>query len=339
MPTGSLYDWPIHEIATSDMAALSGRPAACPICRVADSQPRFWIEGLPHVIWTCPQCGLGWMHPLPTDAELATFYPPTYYGADGSKFRGWIEWAVRLVGARHLRFLTRHLPPGAAVLDVGCGRGVLLRELANRGFRAFGTERSVEACAGADPRAEIRVCDRLSLAGFDAGSFDQIIVWHVLEHLIDPLETVSEIHRLLKPGGTAVIAVPNFSSWQARWSGAAWFHLDPPRHIFHFSMPALERMLTDAGLPVRSRHHFSLRQNPFGWVQSALNRGTGLPRNGLYDWLLRRDHYHADLVGHRLAYPYAFLLGMPAATALEVLASLCRNGATVHVVAVKRETN
>ena len=66
-----------------------------------------------------------------------------------------------------------------------------------------------------------------------------------------------------------IVAVPNFSSWQARWAGAAWFHLDLPRHLFHFPLPALRRLLEECGLACRSEHHFSLRQNPFGCALST----------------------------------------------------------------------
>jgi 2-polyprenyl-3-methyl-5-hydroxy-6-metoxy-1,4-benzoquinol methylase len=336
MPNSALYGLRVfNSLGESEPEAVP-LTVACPVCGSCDSRERFRLEVLPYAIRQCRTCGLGWMHPPPTEADLSAFYPPDYYGAEGVKFRGLIEWAIRLVGVRRLRFITAHLPPGAAVLDVGCGRGVLLRELADRGYRVYGTERSWEAVCGADPRAEIRCAPTLRDAAFSDNMFDLAIVWHVLEHLPDPRETLQELHRLLKPGGSAIIAVPNFSSWQARWSGAAWFHLDPPRHLFHFSMTALERLLTETGFQVRSRHHFSLRQNPFGWVQSALNRWNAEDRNGLYTWLLRH-RLPPEGISRRRRWWYlaAFLLGMPPAVAIEIAAALCRRGATVHVVAAK----
>ena len=210
----------------------------------------------------------------------------------------------------------------------------MLRAFADRGFEVHGTEYSEAATRGADPRATLHITPRLADAALPAASFDQIVLWHVFEHLPDPRETVEEIHRLLKPGGKCVIAVPNFSSLQARLTGAGWFHLDPPRHLFHFPVTALRQLLEQNGFDCLAEHHFSLRQNPFGWVQSALNRFSALPRNGLYVLLHRSSQSEKPFSRpQRWLFRLAFLLGMPIAVVLSVIAAILRQGATVTVVA------
>ncbi len=158
-----------------------------------------------------------------------------------------------------------------------------------------------------------------------------VVLWHVFEHLKHPDQTIEEIHRILKPGGKLIIAVPNFSSWQARWAGEHWFHLDLPRHLFHFPLSALRRLVEDRGFEYLSAHHFSLRQNPFGWVQSAMNRLAFLPRNALYSLLLRSSETRFKFP-MRTALLAAFVLGMPFALGLSIMAALFRQGASVHVV-------
>ncbi|MCP4657372.1 MAG: class I SAM-dependent methyltransferase [bacterium] len=305
----------------------------CPVCRGRQARPTFAVDGLPSSVVVCTECGLGFLHPQPSPEEIRSFYPQHYYGETGRKFVPLVEAMVRLVGARHARFWTRGLPAGARILDLGCGRGVLLAAFLGKGFEAHGVEISEAAVEGIDPRVKIRMAWHLREADYPADYFDQILIWHVLEHLPDPRATLEECRRILRPGGRLIVAVPNFSSLQARWTGAAWFHLDLPRHLFHFPLAALERLLVDCGFTCASRHHFSLRQNPFGWVQSLLNRSRRLPRNGLYELLQPQSGAAARLrpaVRRRLR--TAYWLGMPPAVGLSLLATLLRQGATVSVV-------
>ncbi len=283
----------------------------------------------------CNDCGLGRLDPLPDLEEVRSFYPDEYYGEPGTKFQPQVEGLVRWVGERHVSFLSRALPAGARVLDVGCGRGVVLGALANRGFEVHGVEISKEATVGADPRARIRIAPQLSDAGYEADFFDEVLIWHVLEHLHDPRGTLEEALRILRPGGRLVVAVPNFSSLQARWSGAAWFHLDAPRHLYHFPLSSLVRLVEEVGFSIESQHHFSLRQNPFGWIQSLLNRFPVFPRNALYTLLHQRQRGAPPpfSAGTRFWLLTWLVLATPAALAATLAATLLRSGATVHLVA------
>jgi SAM-dependent methyltransferase len=328
-----------HDRAVAALAPAAAAPAPppCAVCGALAARPRFAIEDLAARIVVCVRCGTGRVHPPPDDAALASFYPDAYYGDEGAKFRGPIEWLVRRVGARHARFLAQGLAPGARVLDVGCGRGVTLAALADQGFEAHGVERSAAAAHGADPRAQVRIAPTLAAAGYPDAHFDAVLIWHVLEHLREPAAALAEAHRILRAGGRLVVAVPNFSSWQARWAGPAWFHLDPPRHLHHFPLAALRGLVERSGFAIESEHHFSLRQNPFGWIQSAQNRAAGLPRNGLYTLLYERGAGGDPFDARTRRALWAWLaLGAAPALALSVAEAAGRSGATVHVVARRR---
>ncbi len=311
----------------------------CPVCGGAEVRPRFELPGVAWWVVVCIGCGLGRAHPMPSIDQVQEFYPEEYYGEPGTKFQPLIERLVRVVAARHIGFLSRSLAPRSRILDVGCGRGVVLGELADRGFEVHGVEMSSAAARGADPRARIRIAPRLADAGYESDSFDEVVIWHVFEHLDDPRGTLEEMRRILRPGGRLIVAVPNFSSAQARWAGPAWFHLDLPRHLHHFPLDALRHLLRVTGFEVESTHHFSLRQNPFGWIQSALNRCTSLPRNGLYTLLHRRGSGSGAPFASRtrLTLLLWLVIGAPLAVLASVLATLARSGATVHVVARRRE--
>ncbi len=327
-----LYQLGVHTV--------TGPTEAVPPCLVCGSEtahPHFEIENLTARVVVCDKCGLGRLHPMLDSDEISSLYPDDYYGEPGTKFQPLVESVVRFIGERHITFLSRGLAPHARILDVGCGRGVILGALANRGFEVHGLEISAEAARGADPRAEIRIATRLADADYADASFDEVIIWHVLEHLSDPRETLEAAHRILKPGGRLIVAVPNFSSLQARWTGDAWFHLDLPRHIHHFPLEALRTLLTDTGYTVGEAYHFSLRQNPFGWIQSVLNRFGSLPRNGLYTMLHRRSHDEPPpFDAATTAWLWFWLIvGTPFALAATVWETAIRSGGSVHVVATR----
>ncbi|QDT40002.1 Ubiquinone biosynthesis O-methyltransferase [Gimesia alba] len=317
-------------------------PFQCEVCGANVAQPVFLLPGTTYRIVHCTECGLGTLYPPPTLSEISAFYPSPYYGSGGKKFSGLVEAVVRMVGARLSRFLVKQIPSQGRVLDVGCGRGVTLKTLANAGLEAHGFEVNRDAIKGLDSRIQAKIAPSLVEANYDAEYFDAIIIWHVLEHVSEPRKTLAEACRILRPGGVLVVAVPNASSWQAKITGPAWFHLDPPRHLFHFPLPALKQLLTSVGFQCQRTHHFSLRQNPFGWIQSILNFIPWLPRNGLYSLL----HRHGERSGFAMPFSrgmriqmYAlFVLLAPPALMLSVAAALFRRGATVHVVC-RREPN
>src|SRR5262249_3479382 len=119
-------------------------------------------------------------------------------------------------------------------------------------------------------------------------SFDAVVIWHVLEHLSDPRAALLKARAILKPGGLLMVAVPNLASWQAAATGPAWFHLDVPRHYFHFRTGVLTRLIEETGFAVEETSHFNFEQNAYGWMQSLLNR-VGFRANLLYD-LLKDPH-------------------------------------------------
>lgn len=330
-----LYSQPVERVV-ANFQEIETQP--CQVCGTCSASPDYTLTGTRFTTLRCIQCGLGSLFPRPTSGEIASFYSNSYYGSSGRKFEGVVESLVRFVGSRHARFLAKHVPTGGRILDVGCGRGITLQALAERKLEAHGFEVSSDAVVGVKAGVEIHVADSLTDVGFTNQFFDEVIIWHVLEHVPNPRDLLCEVHRILRPGGVVIVAVPNASSWQARWMGPAWFHLDPPRHLYHFPLSALECLLESTGFSCQSQHHFSLRQNPFGWIQSFANCISWLPRNGLYVLLHgidQRDGRRSYSALTRLQLRLLLIVLAPAALLLSVVAALWRRGATVHVVAMR----
>ena len=65
-------------------------------------------------------------------------------------------------------------------------------------------------------------------------------MWHVLEHVPDVTQEIQIISNLLKENGIAVIAVPNYRSWDAQHYKEHWAAYDVPRHLWHFSKKSID---------------------------------------------------------------------------------------------------
>ena len=155
------------------------------------------------------------------------------------------------------------------VLDVGCGDGTYLRHLP-QGLAAFGYEPS-HAGQKSLTALGLRFFDLHRPQREDTGTFDLVTMWQSLEHVAEPERVLAQIRPLLAGDGVLLVSVPNFSSWQARIFGPLWFHLDPTRHLYHYSLPVLTALLERNGFRVLSTTTFSLEYGVFGWWQSLFN--------------------------------------------------------------------
>jgi SAM-dependent methyltransferase len=325
------------------MCLKVGNDIAIAGCRhpSADDQGLFMaadpITGTSFRIVRCLACGLVRTEPQPDKSELERFYLSVYCRA-GRRYRFGLDRTVRALYGARIRRIERLAGGAGAVLDVGCGPGWLLDRLRERGWRTRGTERSAEAAQYARDvlHLDVRAEDIEDVAK-DGGTYDAVIIWHVAEHLPRPADVLREVADLLRPGGVLVVAVPNFGSPEARVARSHWFHLDVPRHLFHFTPATLTSLLAECGFATRRVVYLAPEYDVFSFVQTGLNM-FGLPPNLLYG-LLRPDDGHP---GRRDAGPVASTLSFVLALPLALIgliwtpfAAAIRRGATVTVYAQK----
>lgn len=232
---------------------------------------RDYITGDPFVVQHCEACGLDRTVPQPSAEDIERYYPPGYYG-EGQRYAGLLERLLdRLYESRAQTIEKVTGVTRGHVLDIGCGRGSLLFQLQRRGWRATGTEMSETSAryAREDLHLDVRTGDLHEL--HVDGPFDLVILWHVLEHIPDPAALLHAVSRLLRPGGTLLVAVPNFGSFEARLGQAGWFHLDVPRHVNHFTPRSLGRMLEAEHLAPYHKSYASPEYDVFSFVQTMLN--------------------------------------------------------------------
>jgi len=248
----------------------------CPIC---GEDARYDFSGRDlmfdhharHDYFQCTGCAAVFQHPMPGAAAIASFYPPDYsvYDEQGRIRRmGAFRRArlQRLCGYAHLdvawpmRFLAVLLNPlfaspatpayveGGRMLDVGCGNGRYLTTMRTLGWQVQGVEFSddgMRVCRAAD--LPVHHGD-LHSARFPDAAFDLITVRHVIEHIPEPHPFMSELARILKPGGRLVIETPNSEALGRAWFGANWYANDVPRHLILFAPGNLARLAGRYGM-------------------------------------------------------------------------------------------
>lgn len=294
----------------------------CPICRGALGP---WLLGVtdPHTLESfsvlrCATCGLGRTHPW--SADLLRYYDESYYGGRHWKTDDYRTW-------RRCRMVARARPARGRLLDVGCGDGSFLRFAARDGWSAVGVEIGDSARAAA-VSSGVEVVP--TLADLPAGArFHAITLWHSLEHFQHLASSLSDLAGRLEEDGVLIIAVPDAGGFQARVFGASWFHLDVPRHHYHFTRSSLDRALGQAGVAVRHWRHRELEYDLFGWIQSALNRIMPT-QNALFTSLTGKPH-RAGRTEIVLSYALAALLA-PAAVAATALSTMLSRGGTLIAV-------
>ena len=260
---------------------------------------RDWLTGDEFSIDRCPECELGHTSPVPEDLEW--YYGPAYYGNRHGL-------TARLCNWRRCRLLDRAARcRQGRLLDVGCGDGSFLISAQDRGWSVLGTELHPENAqmAGLDVR---RTLDEIDHAD---GPFDVITLWHVLEHLPSPRDTLLQLQSLLDDSGILLIAVPNSTGSQAQTFGRHWLHLDVPRHLFHFGPKSMEKLLSETDFVIDQVWHGELEYDLLGYSQSLLN-SLSVEQNMLFKILTGKatEMNHWSRLGHLMIGSAAIAIGI-----------------------------
>jgi 2-polyprenyl-3-methyl-5-hydroxy-6-metoxy-1,4-benzoquinol methylase len=197
------------------------------------------------------------MNPQPLAEEVGRRYGEDYLAYELANEKPFLE--LQLLALKDAGFWDlegelkkRREPEGRKprVLDCGCAAGALLGELRNRGWDCAGVEISR---AEAEYARRERGLDVRNLAleenHFPGASFDAVLASHLIEHLNSPAAFVSEVWRILAPGGFFIVTTPNISGFQARlfrgrWRSAIFDHL------YLFSIKTLSKLLVKQGFVI-----------------------------------------------------------------------------------------
>lgn len=233
----------------------------------------------------CAGCGVVQTVPRPPEETLGRFYPPAYYPMAELGTRAY-DWSIRKYQMRKLDIVRRYRRSGT-LLDVGCGAGYFVREAENHGFIAEGIEFSPQAADFARTHCGVKVTTGDILkTSFEHRKYDVVTLWQVLEHVAQPVETVRKIRTLLVQGGILIVSVPNFRSIQAGVFRDRWYHLEIPRHLYHFDPVSLGKILEQEGFSVLAVRHRSGEHNWAGFLASVVPLES--PRRSFSGRILRK---------------------------------------------------
>src|ERR1041385_2250739 len=190
-------------------------PQDCPICEVPPTKYLGRRGGAAHrqnlgvecQVWSCGKCGLIFPNPMPLpvhglDQHYAVSPKDYFHHHEESDKLQYAEMLMQQVSELKIK--------KGMLIDIGAGRGELLRVAREDGWNVVGIETSPSFAEYAARYSGAELIQKpLQECGFNANTFDAVVLGAVLEHLYNPTEVIQEIARILKPGGVLFIDVPN----------------------------------------------------------------------------------------------------------------------------------
>lgn len=250
------------------------RTQEVPICNLCKSKKfkviynkiTYWeYKGFFRIV-QCYDCGLIFTSPRPILSEMEKYYQQdNYFGRDirntNDTYNDKKERVDAYNPAYHL--ITSRKEKGS-ILDIGAGTGMFLSEFKDRGWIVDGVELESHAVSYAKKQYKItlRHGDFFQFK-FQKKVYDCVTLNGVLEHLHDPLSTLTAIRPLLKRDGLLVLSIPNVSGIGRTIFGKNWFPWQPPRHLYHFSPITIREMLKNAGYTNINISHDYYLQNKY----------------------------------------------------------------------------
>ncbi len=239
---------------------LKVKTAICPLCTSNIVRKQYKVtDAVSHKNFSinfCTPCKIGCAYPQPEN--LSKFYTSTYY----SRIKTVIYKILQIRRPKIIQSLKNN----GNIIDIGCGDGSIGDQLDADKYNYLGIE---------TPFAKIKNL-KIKTVGIEGikeknNSFDFVTFWESFEHLKYPLKALKKSYRLLKNKGYLIIECPNFNSWEKYLFGDRWFHLDPPRHMFHYTPSGLIDLIKKQGFRIiDNKSIYAPEYIPLGFAQSIL---------------------------------------------------------------------
>jgi 2-polyprenyl-3-methyl-5-hydroxy-6-metoxy-1,4-benzoquinol methylase len=193
-------------------------------------------------------------HPQPSKNEMGRYYNSEAYISHTDGKRTVFERAYQIVRwftLKHkLKLINQYATSSKRLLDIGCGTGDFLKAAVSANWNVTGIEPNEKARVIARAKVKNDIFKPSHLNDLEHHTFDVITLWHVLEHVPDLDNYITQLKQLLHPNGVIVVAVPNYNSYDAKYYKQYWAAYDVPRHLWHFSKQSINLLGKAHGLNI-----------------------------------------------------------------------------------------
>ncbi|HRH59137.1 MAG TPA: class I SAM-dependent methyltransferase [Chitinophagaceae bacterium] len=242
----------------------------CPVCGSVDiakvlQAKDYTVSREIFFIWHCSNCTARFTQNAPPPNEIGKYYQSSEYVSHSETKSGFINKAYHTV--RNITLQTKKKlviktsgKQTASLLDLGAGTGAFASVMQQAGWQVTALEPDATARENALKHHGMQLHEMEILMQLQPKEFDVITLWHVLEHVHLLHEYVEQLYTVLKDDGCLIVAVPNYTSYDATLYKEYWAAYDVPRHLYHFSPLSVQQLM--------QQHGFAIVQHKPQWFDS-----------------------------------------------------------------------
>lgn len=228
----------------------------------------------------CQNCGLVYVNPRPAEKQIEEIYssqtnprPLEHIKEEQIKLKWKFREGISLLSAAKEK---------ERLLDIGCSTGVFLNMAKAAGWKVLGLDLNEDVVESAKREygidAKVGTLDSMK---FPSGHFSAVTLFDSIEHMGNPGNVLTEIYRILRPGGLLLLTTPNISGLLPTVTYQifgkllnAWEHPEPPGHLYQFSWDTLKRIFEQKSFRLyKTRSHMIPLTYTVGELENSIIEG------------------------------------------------------------------